>query len=127
MENLYISQTKSTPEINFDLTTHHHSIRGESYPENTFSFYDPVFQWLEGYIDTLGTQEVIIDIELIYFNSSSSKVLMDIFDLFDDAAKEGSHIIINWIHDEEDEALQEYGEEFKEDLSTLTFTIQSKV
>ncbi|RLA75583.1 MAG: hypothetical protein DRG30_04425 [Epsilonproteobacteria bacterium] len=127
MENLYIMKTKSTPEINFDLSTHNHSIRGESYPENTFTFYDPIFQWIENYIETLEQQEVIFTIELIYFNSSSSKVLMDMFDIFDEASKEGKNITVNWIHDEEDEALQEYGEEFKEDLPHLTFIIKSKV
>ncbi len=126
MENLQIQATKSSPEINFDTTTNILSIIGESYPENTTQFYEPVFKWLNEFIDNLQTQEVVVNIELIYFNSSSSKALMDLFDTLEEAGEDDKNIIVNWIYDEDNEASLEYGEEFAEDIESLTFNLVEK-
>jgi S-adenosylmethionine synthetase len=122
MEVFKIKPTKSTPEITLDHNTHIHTLKGESYPENSMEFYKGVFDWLDEYIETLDSeQEVIFNVELVYFNSSSSKVLMDMFDLFDDACENGKNILVNWIYEEDNEAILEYGEEFAEDYESLNF------
>ncbi|MFK5892401.1 MAG: DUF1987 domain-containing protein [Pseudomonadota bacterium] len=126
METLEITATKSSPEINFNAATNTLSMIGESYPENTAKFYEPIFLWLEEYINSLEDQQVTFNLELIYFNSSSSKALMDIFDLLEDASEEGKNIIINWIYDEDNDAALEYGEEFAEDIESLTFNLVEK-
>ncbi len=126
MENLEISETKSSPEISFNGSSYILSMVGESYPENTSQFYEPVYQWLEDCIASLAEQELVFNIELIYFNSSSSKVLMDIFDTLEDASDEGKNIIVNWIYDEENDSALEYGEEFAEDMEALTFNLVEK-
>jgi len=122
MEILTIKPTKSTPEITLDPVNHIHTIKGESYPENSMEFYRGVFDWLDEYIESLDDEQaVVFNIELIYFNSSSSKVLMDIFDIFDDACEDGKNIVVNWIYEEDNEAILEYGEEFAEDYEDLKF------
>lgn len=126
MENLEIKNTKSSPEINFNSETNILNIIGESYPENTTQFYEPVFTWLNEYMNSVKDQEVIINIELIYFNSSSSKVLMDLFDFLEDQSDEGKNIVVNWIYDEDNEASLEYGEEFAEDIECLKFNLVEK-
>ena len=125
MEKLEISETKSSPEINFNSETNILSIKGESYPENTTLFYEPVFKWLESYMNTI-IEKATVNIELIYFNSSSSKVLMDLFEFFEDHCEEGKNIIVNWIYDEDNDAALEYGEEFAEDVESLTFNLVEK-
>jgi len=126
MENLEIQAKKSSPEINFNAQTNILSIIGESYPENTTQFYEPVFKWIEEFIENIENQEVSVNIELIYFNSSSSKVLMDLFDTLEEASEEDKNIIVNWIYDEDNEASLEYGEEFAEDMESLTFNLVEK-
>ncbi len=126
MENLQIEAKKSSPEINFDVQTNILSIIGESYPENTTQFYEPIFEWLEEFIDTVEDQEIVFNIELIYFNSSSSKVLMDLFDTLEEASEDDKNIVVNWIYDEDNEASLEYGEEFAEDMESLTFNLVEK-
>jgi hypothetical protein len=121
MKNLEISKTKTTPEILFNLSTNELSIKGESFPENTSEFYAPVFEWLEKYLSILTDQVVIVNIELVYFNSSSSKVLMDLFDMLEDAVQNGKDITVNWRYDEDNEMAAEYGEDFMEDLENLPF------
>jgi hypothetical protein len=51
---------------------------------------------------------------------------MDFFDLLDEAADEEKHITVNWMYDEEDDSTLEAGEEFQEDLETLTFNFVVK-
>ena len=121
MKNLEISKTKTTPEILFNLSTNELLIKGESFPENTSEFYAPVFEWLEAYLDSITDQVVVVNIELVYFNSSSSKVLMDLFDMLEEAVENSKEITVNWRYDEDNEMAAEYGEDFMEDLEHLPF------
>jgi len=123
MENLIIEPTKCTPAINFNKKNNILEIKGESYPENTSQFYEPVFEWIEQYFHSINIEPVIINIEILYFNSSSSKVLMDLFDLCEEASNEGKSIEVNWRYHEENDMALEYGEEFKEDLEVLNFNL----
>jgi len=125
MKKLVIEPSKCSPFINFDGDKNSLLIQGESYPENTGEFYRPVFNWLNEYINEIENQEVIVNIELKYFNSSTSKVLMDFFDILDLSAQKNL-ISVNWIYDSEDEDNLEYGEDFQEDLKNLTFKFITK-
>jgi hypothetical protein len=127
MENLNIEASKYTPKIFFDAQNHILEIRGMSYPENTSVFYDSVFSWVEQYLkETEKHQKVIVNMELSYFNSSSSKVIMDFMDMFEEAASEGKNITINWIYDEDIEEALEFGEEFGEELEAVKFNLLKK-
>lgn len=123
MASLIIPATKSLPTIHFDDVTHHLAITGESYPENVADFYMPIFEWLDRYLASLDHNTVTLDVKIAYFNSSSSKVLMDLFDKFEAAAVAGNTVIINWYYHEADDMLLEYGEEFKEDVEQATFNL----
>ncbi len=126
MEKLEIEATNSSPKIVCDPDADLLEISGESYHENTMAFYAPVFSWLEKYIDQIENRTVTVNLNLVYFNSSSSKVLMDLFDMLDNAAKAGGDVAINWIYDQEDEDSLEFGEEFMEDLDHLKFNLVEK-
>jgi len=116
-------QTKSTPWIHFDPRENRLQIQGESYPENSASFYAPMMEWLEEYLNNVGDSGVRVDVELVYFNSSSSKVFMNLFDRLDEAAKNGAYVQINWMYHEDNETALECGEEFLEDLENVEFNL----
>jgi len=126
MEKLVIEATKYTPEVNFDCEKHLLEIKGKSYPENTSVFYKPVFEWLEKYLQQAGDEEISVNMELIYFNSSSSKILMDFCDVLDAAAGNGKTITVNWIYEQDDEDALEFGEEFQEELESVSFNLVEK-
>lgn len=128
MEILKIKETKSTPKVELNSETHIHYISGESYPENTKEFYAPIMEWIKEYLSEISEdQRVEFNFEMIYFNSSSSKALMDIFYLLDDfVSEEEKNIVINWLYIEENEAAEEYGEEFSEDLESVEFNLVVK-
>jgi hypothetical protein len=77
----------------------------------------PVFSWLREYFKQSDSRrEFTVNIELLYFNSGSSKVLLELFILLEAEASEGKNISINWIYLEDDEDNLEYGKEFQADL-----------
>ena len=122
MDNLVMDKTKSTPEINFNLETGLLQFKGESYPENVPKFYTPILEWLKEYIE-LTDKEITLEFQIIYFNSSTSKVFMTIFDWLEEEVKKGKRIKVKWICDKDNETSIEFGEEFKEDLEQLPFEI----
>jgi len=121
MENIYIESTKYTPEILLDYDNGLIKIKGKSYPENTFEFYHPMVTWIEDYFDS-PKSETLVQMEIIYFNSSSSKLFFDIFDLFEEHMDD-SKIIIEWCYDKENESALEVGEEFIEDFPSLNIKL----
>ncbi len=124
MENLQIQATKYTPEIALDLKGII-SLVGKSYPENTFEFYAPLMQWIEEYFKNEPAKKTVVNMEIIYFNSSSSKLFFDFFDLLEENANE-HEIEINWIYDEENESAEEAGEDFIEDFEKLDIKLVTK-
>lgn len=127
MENWNVAATKQTPSVDFNAATHTLTILGESYPENIAEFSTPFFNWLERYLAESQQQLFTLDIELTYFNSSSSKMLLDLFARLEtEVGTQQRNIVVNWIYVEENESALEYGEEFKEDLTHLTFNLVLK-
>jgi hypothetical protein len=96
MEKIHISETKYTPEIILDPFDRNIKIRGSSYPENTFEFYHETMDWIEEFLKEESEKPIIVELEIAYFNSSSSKLLFDFFTLFEDAQDEGRDIQIYW-------------------------------
>lgn len=106
MTRYTVAGTKSSPEIDFDPQSGTLRIQGESYPENCSRFYGPMFDWLQEYFGRSNGQRVRLDMEIVYFNSSTSKTFMDLFDLLDDHAGQGKEIEVNWRYHEDNETAQ---------------------
>lgn len=125
MQKLFVEQTKYTPEISLDPQTRVFEFTGKSYPENTFLFYTPTLDWIKEYFEQKSEGKTQIRFEIIYFNSSSSKLFFDLFDLLEEAS-EDHEIEIIWLYDEENETALEAGEDFMEDFDTLNFNLVQK-
>ncbi len=123
MTTIKLPATDRSPEIDFDFGANRFKMSGESYPENITEFYGPVIGQLEQHLSGLSDADLVFEFELIYFNSSSAKVLMNMFEKLDEAASRGNRITINWCHDEDDDNMQELGEEFGEDLEHAKFNL----
>jgi hypothetical protein len=121
MESINIKQTETTPKIIFQPSDGLVEIRGDSFPENTFNFYKPLIENLEQYFQN-PQDKTIINLELTYFNSSSSRILYNLFDILEDANKNCT-IEINWLYDKDNENLEEAGEEFAEDFESLNINL----
>lgn len=127
MENLIIAATRSSPAIEFDAVRCQLNLRGESYPENAAAFYSPVFAWLKVFLASLDpAAEVTVNLEILYLNSSSTKVMLNFLDLLDRAAQDGQAITVNWFYDPDNEAVLECGQDFSEELQALPFHLVEK-
>ena len=78
MNSLIIEGSPKTPNINFDGNEGSFLISGRSIPENSLDFYKPVMEWLDFYI-VEPKEATTVNIKLEYFNTSSSKCLLDVF------------------------------------------------
>ena len=123
MENLIIEQSRATPLINFNSDIHVLKLSGESYPENAFKFYEPIFDWLDTYLELeLINSNIIIEFALTYINSSSIRCIMMLLDKFESAYINQKSILVRWYYDLGNESSLECAEELKEDI-TLPFEI----
>lgn len=113
MKNFYLEPTPKTPKLSFEGDTGKFEISGRSIPENSIEFYRPLLEWLDEYSQHPSPKTDII-IKLEYFNTSSSKCLVEIFRKLEKVFKYGSETQVSWYYDEEDEDMQESGEDFKE-------------
>ena len=121
MDNLIIEESKQTPKINFNASTGILEISGRSIPENTFEFFNPVLLWLDEYSQN-AQDETTINVNLEYFNTSSSKYILEIFKRLKGLINDGKEVLVKWYYEEDDEEMMETGEDY-EDVSGLTFEI----
>lgn len=112
MENIRLEGTGRTPYINFDAEKGHLEISGRSIPENSFSFYKPLFDWIDDYIIN-PKQETFISFNLEYFNTSSSKCILDLLRKLEKLNEDGYKAVVKWFFDEGDEDMEESGNDFK--------------
>ena len=124
MENINIEATERSPEIDFNFGANTFVVRGESYPEDVNGFFGPIMEQLETHLEGLDGADVQFRFELIYFNSSTAKILMSLFDMLDEAADSGNKVVVEWCYEEEDDNMQELGEEYGEDLENAEFVLK---
>jgi hypothetical protein len=103
MENLYINISPDQiyyPIINFNYGTGLCEISGESYMEETHKFYEPVILWLRNF--TAEKKPIIFNFKLTYFNTSSSRYILEMLDILKKHKENGGEIQIKWYYKKDD-------------------------
>ena len=116
MENLTIEATKQTPAIEFNINGYL-KMEGRAYPENAAAFFDPLIE----FVQELTVQNVIMDINLEYINTASSKKLLHLMQELDDM-DQLHNIVVNWHYEEGDEDSIETAEIYEEYMERVRFT-----
>ena len=49
MDSLYLEQTEQTPKVSLDSQKGIIEFIGQSYPDNTFEFYEQTIKWFKEY------------------------------------------------------------------------------
>lgn len=109
MEDIKIEGTPKTPTVNFITNEGLLEIKGRSIPENSIEFYKPLIDWIESYAKE-PKDSTNINIQLEYFNTSSSKCILDLFKKLEAI---NNNITINWYYEEDDEDMLEAGEDYE--------------
>jgi hypothetical protein len=108
MKDLFIQGTGSLPTVSLKLNGEL-KIVGRALPEDAVSFFSPLLSWINGY----SADEVNIEINLDYFNTSVSKQLLDFFRIIENK-NTIKNVKLKWMY--------ESGEIYKELLPKFNFT-----
>jgi|SRR6266480_2509966 len=124
MDPISISKTSRTPKVEFDFSNNQFLIAGESYPEDVSAFYGPLLEKITGFLDGLNSSPISFRFEMIYFNSSTAKIVMELFEALEQAAASGNQVVITWVYEAGDDNIKELGEEFAEELINASFILE---
>lgn len=111
MEVIKIKGTDDTPSVILDKENEIFEISGRSLPEDVTTFYEPILNWLDEYAANANAKTVF-SFKLVYFNTASSKLLLDILMKLEEMYENGNDILIKWYYPEDDEDMEEAGEEY---------------
>lgn len=114
MQVLNIKAREETPEVILNKEDGIFSIKGKSFPEDPFFFYNPILEWVKKYAENPNDKTELY-FAITYFNTSSSKIILEIMKCFEIIKKEkNKEVLINWICYSEDEEMIESGEIYAE-------------
>ena len=90
MDDLFIEETEFTPLIEFNAQKRSFRISGISRPEDIKDFYSSALEWLENFENQIlnhsgaryDTRAIYLEFNMVYFNSASSKALLQILTFF---------------------------------------------
>lgn len=117
MENLILEGSPKTPTVNFNATTGVLELKGRSIPENSIEFYKPIYDWVDNYMQ-VAKPETTVNVVLEYFNTSSSKCILDFFKKLEALNNSGkTKVTIHWHYEEDDEDMLEAGEDYQAIIS----------
>ena len=111
MDPIKIEGTPKTPTVNFDAESGVLEVKGRSIPENAVEFYKPLVDWIGNYGDN-AKSDTVVNIQLEYFNTSSSKCILDVFKKLE-SVNGKTTITIHWHYEEDDEDTLEAGEDYQ--------------
>lgn len=125
MNVLEIIGDEINPTIYLNHLESKFSITGESRPENPLKYYESTFKWFNDYFNYINILNDLeeskkeirktLKIDLDYFNSTSAKVLFDLFVLLKKVGEEKFKVNfeIAWYYHAEDIDILEAGKEME--------------
>ena len=121
MHDLIIPGSDYTPRVTFLVETGHLEISGISRPEDVAGFYEEPLEWLGRFEEFVlksenkyEVQNLQFNFKLSYFNSSSSKYIIQMLRHIKNIIDHGIDVGINWYYEEGDEKMLEDGEDLAE-------------
>jgi len=105
---VYIEGTRKTPSVTLDpggLI----KIQGRSIPEDASAFFEKVMDWMEKYV-SLGNDTTRVDLSLEYFNSGTSKYILQILRILKELPGHKHNLVVNWFYESGDDDILERGE-----------------
>jgi hypothetical protein len=112
MKKLYIKETLNSPKVLFDPSKLRYEISGKSFPENSKTFYQPVFDWIDEATDDIN-DKIQLSLNFDYISSSSVITIKQLLTKVKSLCEKGANIQVLWHYDPADPDIKEIGEEYK--------------
>ncbi|MCQ2251868.1 MAG: DUF1987 domain-containing protein [Bacteroidales bacterium] len=113
MSVIKIQGTDDTPTVTLDKENNIFEITGRSLPEDVVVFYKPILEWLDEYKND-PLEKTVFNFKLEYFNTASSKLLLDVLLKLEDIANDDHDVLVKWHYPDDDEDMEEAGEEYSD-------------
>jgi SiaC family regulatory phosphoprotein len=113
MEPIFYKSSFKTPKVVLNKDTGEFLISGRSLPENPKAYYTPILDWMNDYFSSPNELTKFI-FEIEYFNTASSKMVLEIMYILTRADKAGHKVEIHWRYEEEDDEMQEAGSDYSQ-------------
>lgn len=111
MEDLIREAAVHTPHIHFSKKTGQMVIKGRSIPDDPEKFWSSIVTWFDLYLqDPHPETEFQIDLE--YFNISSSKRILFLLYKLNEITEKGYNAKVKWFYKESDEDMFEVGQDY---------------
>mgnify|MGYP001197214421 FL=1 len=104
--------SSNIPRITYDHEEDVLSITGRSIAERPDIIYTPLDGWIRAHLERFTQLRIVIFLE--YINSGSSKALRDVLRVISTYRAPRYRIRITWLYEEDDEAMHELGEHYRD-------------
>jgi hypothetical protein len=126
MQVIKIQGSDDTPTVTLDKENNIFEISGRSLPEDVVAFYNPILEWLTEYAaDPL--DKTVFNFKLEYFNTASSKLLLDVLLKLEDLKNDGHDVLVKWHYPDDDEDMLDAGTEYADivdvDFEQVPYTV----
>jgi len=112
LDNIEIKAGEDTPYVMFNASEGYCMISGKSFPPDVSKFFNPLVEWLEE-LKYKNLKALSFNFKLDYYNTASSKLMLDMLYKLEEISQEGTEVVVNWFYPEDDEDLLDAGEEFE--------------
>ena len=90
-------------------------IAGKSIPEDSNTYYKPLFNWVEEFTKT-APPSIALTLKLEYMNTSSVRIVLRFLQNLVALSKDSIDLKIKWIYDFDDDDICEQGEIIQESI-----------
>lgn len=112
LDNIEIKAGEDTPYVMLNASEGYCMISGKSFPPDVSKFFNPLVDWLEE-LKMKKLEALSFNFKLDYYNTASSKLMLDMLYKLEEISQEGTDVVVNWFYPEDDEDLLDAGEEFE--------------
>jgi hypothetical protein len=119
---MQITETKDSPYFLVDRKIGLIMLKGRSSLLKTKEFYEPILEVLKIYVETKPEYTKMI-VDLDTFNTSSSKYILEIFNILRRLIKSELKVEVDWYFDDIDDSMNEAGNDYSEIVKDLPFNL----
>ena len=113
MSPYVVQGTGETPGVILDKEVGRFEFTGKSLPEDAKEFYGPILAWFDEYTKATNPKTVL-KMKMDYFNTASSKMLLEVFERIKVLHEAGSNVVIEWHYHEDDEDMYDAGQDYSD-------------
>jgi len=125
MKAIYIPATQDTPAVTLDVQKGIFEIKGNSYPEDSAHFYNPIIEWLQELLNSTYNGSIEFNFNFDYFNTSSAKFILEILRILEEFQEKNVKTLVRWHYYEDDIDILESGEDYK-NIVSVPFELVSR-